>query len=136
MAENQADATSAFTMLVLFACIAINVFLASRADAKFRNEHPLSKPSKWFYFFGYNWVVLSFAIMVLNCQAYLNGNADIVRVLIAIGIGIGLLWLSKRYLSRRFDAFVLLTIFSFNLAIWVAHYFYQRNRKTFFFTAE
>ena len=112
--------------LLIVGIAALNVHLAFKYDKQYRETDPASTPVKWFYFLGLTWA-WSAALVLIASVGVLEPVFWFITLLLS-GLLLTVVWF---YLKRRKWAFITLTILS-NLIIFFAHWFYYKNRVSFF----
>ena len=121
--------------LLIVGIAALNVHLAFKYDKQYRETDPASTPVKWFYFLGLTWAWSAALVLIASVGVLVAGltTFEIEPVfwfitLLLSGLLLTVVWF---YLKRRKWAFITLTILS-NLIICFAHWFYYKNRVSFF----
>jgi len=132
---DQQPASLLSTLIMFFVIIIVvgfNIYLAFRFDKKHQATNPESKPMKWFFYYGLTWGWLGAICVAVAISSFFIPINPFETNLFGLLIGGAILLLCWQYYLRRKWAFFLLSAISFNPFIWIAHYFYYRNRKPFF----
>jgi NADPH:quinone reductase-like Zn-dependent oxidoreductase len=111
-------------VLVVLATVAgmigVPLALALALHPFFQGRHPGKKPYRWGYYFSVQSFVIGMALGIMFDSGAI--------AMIALGVVYGALaWF---FAQRRHWAWVTLTLFSFNPAVWIINFIYLRKRWT------
>jgi hypothetical protein len=100
--------------------IGVPLALALALHPFFQGRHPGKKPYRWGYYFSVQSFVIGMALGIMFDSGAI--------AMIALGVVYGALaWF---FAQRRHWAWVTLTLFSFNPAVWIINFIYLRKRWT------
>ena len=113
--------------------VGINIVIANRLDSKHKGAFPDSLPFRWFYYFGLSMGELSALGFVVYGMSVIFSDqmeAKLISLVCALIFG-GLLFSCYQYFKMKKWAFVVLSVCSGNILVWIAHPFYYSKRKQF-----
>jgi hypothetical protein len=109
-------------LLLIIIILLIEISFAKRLDRKRNQISPQHLPYKWGFFFGINaivWTMLTIIVAIFSPEI----SNWLALAIIAI-------WGIPGYfvVQRKKWAWIMLSIFSMNPFVWIANYFYGKNR--------
>lgn len=126
------DAINTISVVYVIIAAIVSIEASFQLEQRLKARTPATRPYKWGFFtgcMGVSCAPFAFLSIIGLTNTWTKGDLDVFAVLLATGVWSVISAISGWFVIRRKRwAWVVATIFSFNIVVWIINYIYGRNR--------